>query len=249
MRPPSFFPGLLAVSMLFFSCALAALPVRAAQDCGSYGCFSNPIELAQNTPNPGGGPSTPGAGNGPNTPNPGAGGTTTTITIDNPLAYDSVESLLDGVMGTLRNIVVLLALVMLVIGGLMYILSAGNETQATRAKKTITAALVGLALVLAAPSFLKEVAGVLGWSDLPSQASGAPTLSQIAKNVLNFLLSMAGILAVIMLVIGGIMYLGSAGDEKRMETGRKIVLYSIMGIVVIFASLVLVTQLAKFFAA
>lgn len=44
------------------------------------------------------------------------------------------------------------------------------------------------------------------------------------------------------------MYMTSAGDEDRMDTGKKIVQYSIIGIAIALGSLVLVTQLARFFA-
>ena len=104
------------------------------------------------------------------------------------------------------------------------------------------------AIGLAAPSFLKEIGSVLGWGAVNSSAvAGAVTLSQIATNVLNFLLSIVGILAIIMLVVGGIMYLTAAGDEDRIDSGKKIVKYSIIGIVVALAALVIVSQIAAFF--
>jgi hypothetical protein len=63
------------------------------------------------------------------------------VQIKNPLQYDTVEGILGQVMSTLRNIVVILALVFLVIGGLMYITSAGNDKRISAAKACITAAL------------------------------------------------------------------------------------------------------------
>lgn len=186
---------------------------------------------------------------GSGTPTSGLAPQFTTVSLENPLAFDTVEEGLASIMTALRNIVVVLALLMLVIGGIMYILSAGNQGMATKAKATITAALIGLAIVMAAPSFLKEIGAILGWGEV-NQAEGvaaALTLTQIARNVLNFLLSIIGILAIIMLVIGGITYLGAAGDQTRAQTGKKIVTYAIIGITVAFASLVLVTQVARFF--
>jgi uncharacterized protein YqgC (DUF456 family) len=147
----------------------------------------------------------------------------------------------------MRNIVVILALVFLVIGALLYITSGGNDKRIGVAKAAITAALIGLAIVMVAPSFLKELAGVLGWDDLPSQASDALTLTEIATNVLNFLLAIIGVLAIIMFLVGAIMYLTSAGDEKRAGTGKSIVQSAIIGIIVAFSALVLVKQIAAFF--
>lgn len=171
-----------------------------------------------------------------------------TITFTNPLAFNTVEQVLGSILGTLRGIIVILALVFIVIGAVLYITSAGNEGQMTLAKGAITAALIGLALGIAAPSFLKEIGNVLGWNGVNAgAAANALTLSQIARNVLNFLLSIVGILGIIMLVIGGIMYLTAAGNEDRIDSGKKIVTYSIIGIIVALASLVIVAQIAVFF--
>jgi len=92
------------------------------------------------------------------------------------------------------------------------------------------------------------LAKAIGWGGTATTAA-ALSLSQIALNVLNFLLGIAGVLTLIMLVIGGIMYLTSAGDEDRIDSGKKIFRNSLIGIVIILAAMVLVQQVAKFFVA
>ena len=172
----------------------------------------------------------------------------TNISFSNPLQYSTVEEVLDSVLDTLRNIIVILSLVFIVIGAILYITSAGNDKQMTLAKGAVTAAMIGLAIGLAAPSFLKEIGTVLGWdASVNPDVANAQTLSQIARNVLDFLLSIVGVLAIIMLVVGGIMYLTAAGDEDRIDTGKSIVKWSIIGIAVALAALVIVTQIAEFF--
>jgi hypothetical protein len=47
-----------------------------------------------------------------------------------------------------------------------------------------------------------------------------------------------------MLVIGGIMYLTAAGNEDTLDKGKKIVKYSLIGITIALASLVLVKAVA-----
>ena len=178
-------------------------------------------------------------------------GAPVTISFPAPTQYTTVESFLDSVLSFARNIVVILALVFLVIGGLLYITSAGNDKRIGAAKAAITAALIGLAIVMVAPSFLKELAGVLGWGDkLSGEAATALTLTEIATNVLNFLLSIIGVLAIIMFLIGSIMYMsgGTTGDkDNKTATGKKIVKSAILGIIVTFSALVIVKQIASFF--
>lgn len=192
----------------------------------------------------------------PNSPSvPTAGGATAgglnssgSVIIKNPLEFNTVEEFLGAVLSGARKIIVVLALVFIVIGAIMYVVSAGQSGMMETAKKTITMAMVGLAIGIAAPSFLKEISSILGWKSTDSSMSGALTLSQIAMNVLNFLLGIFGTLAIIMLLIGGIMYLTSAGDDDRIQTGKKIFKYSVIGIVLALASLVIVQQIARFFA-
>ncbi|MFZ2187071.1 MAG: pilin [Candidatus Moraniibacteriota bacterium] len=179
---------------------------------------------------------------------PASGSASQSIAFTNPLRFDTVEGVLGSLLGALQGIIVVLALVFIVIGAVLYITSAGNDSRMKLAKGAITAAMIGLAIGIAAPSFLKEISSILGWNAMDSSLAGAKTLSAIALNVLNFLLSLVGVLGIIMLVIGGIMYLTAAGDEDRIDTGKDIVKYAIIGIVVALAALIIVTQIANLFA-
>ncbi len=171
------------------------------------------------------------------------------VQVNNPVAFTTVEGVLDSLLGSLQAIIAILSLIFIVIGGILYMTAAGDEGRLTTAKSVITAALIGLALGIAAPSFLKQIGEVLGWGPIAAGAvATSKTLAEIATSVLNFLLSVVGVVGIIMLVVGGLMYLTSAGDEERINTGKKIVQYSIIGVMVALAALVIVTQLAGFFS-
>ena len=177
-----------------------------------------------------------------------AGTSAVSFNLSNPLKYDSVEGVLTNIMGAIRGLVVMLALLMIVIGGVMYIISFGNADNMKKAKGIVFAALIGLAIVIAAPAFLKEIGSLLGWDTAPAIEGGTNlTLTQIAVRVLNFLLSIIGILALIMMIISGIMYLSSAGNDGRMKQAKSIFVASLIGITVALASMVLVTAVARFF--
>ncbi len=165
----------------------------------------------------------------------------------NPLKYNSLDSVLTAVLSTLQSIIVVLSIIMIIVGAVMYILSAGNESRVSQAKVAITASVVGLALAIAAPAFLKEIGELLGWIEVTQVVEEAQTFTEIASKVLSFLLSIVGIIAIIMLVIGGLMYLTAGGDEGKAETGKKIVTYATIAIAIALAALVLVTQVAGFF--
>lgn len=170
------------------------------------------------------------------------------VTFTNPLNFTTVQGATGAILSALQGIIVTLALVFLVLGGVFYVVSGGDEGKIKTAKGAITAAMIGLAIGIAAPSFLKEIADILDWGGaVPNEVTTATSFGTILQNVLNFLLSMTGILAIIMLVIGGLMYFAAAGDEKKADTAKAIVKFSIIGVVVALAALVIVTQIANFF--
>ncbi len=179
-----------------------------------------------------------------------------TIEFCNPLKFNTVEDVLYSLLNALQGIIIVISLIFIVVGAIFYITSAGSEERIKTAKKAITASMIGLAIGIAAPTFLKEISDILGWTPTNDQGmvTGALTLAEIALNVLNFLLSIVGALAIIMLVVGGIMYVTSAtstvgegSSEKKVSAAKKVVTYAIIGIAISLAALVLVKQIAKFF--
>lgn len=172
----------------------------------------------------------------------------TPTSFPNPLgSVTTVSALLSSIITNLMGIMAIIALIFIIIGGIMYMLSAGNEAMVTRAKKTWTGAVIGLAIAMAAPTFLKTIQTILGGNDTSSGnadswVSSALTLRDIAVNVLDLLLSIIGIVAMISMIIGGLMYLTAAGDERRIDKGKEIFKYSIIGIVVALSAVVVINE-------
>jgi hypothetical protein len=171
-----------------------------------------------------------------------SGSSNSETTFPNPLRFNSIQEVLTSLLVNLRAIVVTLCIVFIVLGGLLYITSAGNQKRIDTAKACITGAVIGFAIVLAAPTFLIEIKKILG--DTSTAAPAGLSLLEIATRVLELLLSILGIIAIISIVIGGGMYLTAYGDEKKIDTAKEIIKYSILGIVVALGSLVIVRQIA-----
>lgn len=166
------------------------------------------------------------------------------VSIPNPLGFSTVEDFLtNGILVWLQGVIVTLALVFFVIGALMYIMGGADEGNIKKGKVAMTAALVGLALGIGAPTFLKEIYTIFGVSGGPA----GPTLVEIALNVLKFLLSIIGILTIIMLVVSGMAYMTSAGDQGRADTAKKMATSAAIGLTLALASLILVRQISRFF--
>ena len=62
----------------------------------------------------------------------------------------------------------------------------------------------------------------------------------VFKRVTNTIIYIVGIIAVIMLIIGGIRYVISGGDAKKVTDAKNTVLYAIIGLVICFFSYAIV---------
>ncbi len=170
------------------------------------------------------------------------------ITFSNPIGFTTFAGLLNSILNHMMGIIATIAIVFMILGGIMYMMSGGNEGMVTKAKKTWTGAIIGLAIALASPTFLKEIQKILngGGTGGSAQAwvSKALTLKEIAINVANLLLSILGILGIIALIIGGGMYLTAYGDERKIDTGKKIITFAIIGIVVALSAVIITKQVS-----
>lgn len=62
----------------------------------------------------------------------------------------------------------------------------------------------------------------------------------VFRQVTNTILYIVGIVAVIMLIIGGIRYVVSGGDSKKVTDAKNTVLYAIIGLVICFLAFAIV---------
>lgn len=62
----------------------------------------------------------------------------------------------------------------------------------------------------------------------------------IFKQITNVVLYIVGVIAVIMLIIGGIKYVISGGDAKKVTDAKNTVLYAIIGLVISFLAFAIV---------
>jgi PKD repeat protein len=85
----------------------------------------------------------------------------------------------------------------------------------------------------------------------PSAEGYDPTLTQqtdlrdFIVNAVNFVLGFLGLLAVLMVIYGGFLYVTAAGQEEQTTKGKKSVMYAMIGIVIILISFALVNTVIK----
>jgi len=64
------------------------------------------------------------------------------------------------------------------------------------------------------------------------------TPAAFVSNIIKWILGVVGVILVAMFVYGGVMYATSAGNDERVETGKKIMIYAIIGVAIIAAAFI-----------
>jgi hypothetical protein len=64
------------------------------------------------------------------------------------------------------------------------------------------------------------------------KAAGTDSATSMATIIINTMLFILGIIAVIMIILGGIRYTTSDGDASRVKAAKDTIMYSIVGLVV-----------------
>lgn len=92
-------------------------------------------------------------------------------------------------------------------------------------------------------------AGLIGDEDNPAGVSeatgGATDVRALALTVVNYFLGFLGLVAVIMVIYGGVTYVTSAGNDEAIGNAKKIIMYALIGIIVILLSFVVVNAVLK----
>lgn len=67
--------------------------------------------------------------------------------------------------------------------------------------------------------------------NVPNAVKG-PDTATLVTNVVNTLSFIAGVASVIAIIVGGIMYITSAGDEGRVRSAKNTLLYAVIGVII-----------------
>lgn len=113
-------------------------------------------------------------------------------------------------------------------------------------KKTAVGLMASTMLMMSSIAAV-SAQGFISPSDNPSAVSAATqgqgSIRQLALTIVNFFLTFLGLIAVIMIIYGGFLYVSAAGKEDKIESAKKIIMYSIIGILIILLSFAIVNTI------
>jgi len=164
-------------------------------------------------------------------------------TYESLVGCSSIRACIMQWISGIKNIVAGVTIVVLIIAGILYLFSGANEDWARRAKSAITAALIGFGIVLGADIIITEVGKALGWKDTPKDVGGGAR--GIITRSIMFIFGIVGLLGIGAIILGGMQYLTAAGDESRARSGKKIIMYAIIGVVVAVSAMIIVGQVER----
>jgi hypothetical protein len=131
----------------------------------------------------------------------------------------------------------LIAVFYILYGGFLFITGGGNSSQVEKARKSILNAVIGLIISMGAIAITNLIFGVLGGATGQGELNLPQlTAEQLLQNSLNLVYYIAGIVAVVVIVVAGIMYATSLGDSGRVTRAKNMILYAVIGLAVLLAA-------------
>ncbi|MES2630735.1 MAG: hypothetical protein V4611_02150 [Patescibacteria group bacterium] len=130
-----------------------------------------------------------------------------------------------------------IALFFILYGGFLFITGGGNTAQVEKARKSIFNAVIGLVIALGSIAITNLIFGLLDGATTPNDY-GVPQISgdDLLRAGINLVYYAAGIVAVIVIIIAGLMYTTSMGDAGRITRSKGMILYAVIGLVVLMAA-------------
>ena len=90
----------------------------------------------------------------------------------------------------------------------------------------------GIMIALASLFLFAKKVSADGWAS-PDKPDGVPEdFDNAVLNLTNWVLGFVAMIAVLSIVWGGVMYIASSGDETKATTGKRIVTYALIGLVI-----------------
>ena len=128
-----------------------------------------------------------------------------------------------------------------VYGGFLYITAQGDPGKIVKAKKTLTTATIGTAIVMLSSVIVHTATEVIGidMSKGLNQLSGNEATAEMLTSILNWLYAAAGLVAVVYIVKGGVDYVMSQGDPGKIKKATTSLIYAVVGLVVVVLAAVI----------
>ena len=130
-----------------------------------------------------------------------------------------------------------LAVAMVIYGGYLYIMAQGDPGKAAKGQHTLVSAVIGVVIAMGASVIVNTAQVILGLNN--AGALGAEYKAEQIQGIFSWAYVMAGLVAVVFIIKGGVEYMISRGDPGRVQKATRSLVYAVVGlIIVILASII-----------
>lgn len=131
-----------------------------------------------------------------------------------------------------------IATIMVIYGGYMYIMSQGDPGKMAKAKRSLTTAITGTIIAMGATVIVNTFKLVLGINADDGWNQGTVVMDDV-RGVFNWAYGAAGLVAVIFIIKSGVDYLISQGDPGKIRKATQGLIFSIVGLVIVLLAAVI----------
>lgn len=103
-----------------------------------------------------------------------------------------------------------------------------------------------LMLTVALPAFAQVDLGLNSANDIGLPSPSADDPKQIAVNIVQYLMTFLGIIAVVVILYGGFQWLTAGGNEDKVGAAKKTIIAGIIGLIIIIAAYAIVAIVVGF---
>lgn len=141
-----------------------------------------------------------------------------------------------------------IAVLMLVRNGIRLVGLAGSEESITLDKKNIYFTSLGLMLIIVASIAIDKVLYVVDPTQYGGSGGVHPAVSptsglQELIGFTNFTVTFISPIAVLVLIVGGVMYATAGGNDERMGKAKKLIISAIIGMIFIYGAFAVVSTI------
>lgn len=96
-------------------------------------------------------------------------------------------------------------------------------------------------ILLGSTILLAPIIAQAAWTaPTPSDPAVPTNFDNVLNNVINWILGIVGLISVLVIIYGGVMYLTSTGAADRVKSGKDTIKYGIMGLIIAGAAYAIV---------
>jgi hypothetical protein len=142
-----------------------------------------------------------------------------------------------------RNLMGSIAIVFIVVSGILMVFAQGDEAKITEQKRSITYAIIGLVVILIIERMVSAIYGVPGGENAVLTTASATQVDIEIYGLISYIKAILGAVAIFMIVLSGIRTVTSQGEEEKVTTQRKAILWTIVGLGLILVNQVVVENI------